>query len=417
MDDSTTPSERQRLIHGARFRTLPLNVKCPARCAFCYERRVSKLLPHVTTEYIPRYDEARFDVFRQLHAKACDWEAETGRAPVYSILPSFSRTPRGISHFPVCDVFSAGLTHEQIEELVKIRRGDVCLLYSVGLNLDPDFIVYLTRHYQETFRLHLSIVTFDPTIRRHLMHEAIDIDVLRRVCALTQQATFFLMLFDHDQLMSDVDEIYSSTAAENGGLYIHKLYHDRCSPDRVVEYANEADHHRRDAVESLSRMSLDDRPLMFSLGADIQAQARRYEIYSSLVTCRGSAEEAVFCSPGAAPVIERYFGDAGTIVLAMESAFGGNIDFVQGCTARDVIVQIERLLNEGRPLRRAFLPDAMFWIDDGLDLNGDRIDQISEAFPELDVELLSIPKEVIYSAVDLSDCLAFFNDPRRSARE
>lgn len=404
------------MIHGARFRTLPLNVKCPARCAFCYERRVSKLLPHITTEYIPKYDEARFDVFRQLHATACEWEVETGRAPIYNVLPSFSRTSQGISHFAVCDVFSAGLTHEQIEELVKIREGDICLLYSVGLNLDPDFIVYLTHRYPKTFRLHLSIVTFDPTIRRSLMHEAIDVGALRRVCSATRQATFFLMLFDHEQLVNDIDEIYSSTTAENGGLYVHKLYYDRCSPRRVVTYARAADRHRRDAIESISRMSRDDRRLMFSLGGDIQAYARRYEIYSSLVACTGGAEEAVFCSLGTAQLIERYFGDAGIIVLPMESAFGGNIDFVQGCTARDVIVQLERLTHSKRALRRVYLPDAMFWIDDEFDLNGDPVEEITEAFPEVDIEVLPIPKDVIYSAVDLSDCVAFFSDRHRSRR-
>ena len=117
-----------------------------------------------------------------------------GREPAYSILPTFDHTPWGIRHFPNCDIFSSGLTHEQIEEFVRMREGDTCLLYAVGLNIDPDFIAYLTEKYPDTFRLHLSVVTFDPEIRRRLMHPAIDVDVLRRVCGLTRQATFFLLL-------------------------------------------------------------------------------------------------------------------------------------------------------------------------------------------------------------------------------
>jgi hypothetical protein len=365
----------------------------------------------VTTELIPPYDEERFDAFRQMLAKARAWEAETGREPLYASLPAFSRTPRGISHFPECDLFSSGLSHAQIEELIAIREGAVCYLYSVGLGLDPEFVGHLSRKFPETFRLHLSIVTFDPATRGRLMNPAIDVDALRRACSLAHQATFFLMLFDEDQLLADVEEVLSLTRDENGGFFFHKLYHDRLSPERVVDYARRARGQREGAVRRIARLATGRRPLLCSLGGDIQAYARRHEIQACLAPSTGEADEVIFCSPGAFRVIDHYCGRTANLVRPLESAFGGNVDFAQGCTARDAIRQIEALLASGRRVRRVLLPSSMFWIDGEHDLGGDRVEAVSAAFPELEVVPIAVPHEVVFSVADLGDCLAFFDDP------
>ncbi len=409
MAASHDPIHHQRLVQGARFRTLPLNVQCQARCAFCYERALTDLFPHLTTEYIPVYDQERFDEFRRLHAQACQWEQESGQPPVFRILPQFERNARGISHFPFSDTFSAGLTHEQIEELVQMREGDICLLYTVGLNMDPDFIGYLTRKYPDTFKLYLSIVTFDREIRRRLLHPRIDVDELRQVCRLTKQAIFFLILFDEQQISADVDELLSTTSPENGELFIHKLYYNRCSPQRVVQYAKLAEQNREAAVRAIARSDYSQRTVMCSLGADIQAYTRRNEIYRLLNPCTGRADEVVFCAPGARRVITQFLAGKGpSVVLPLTSAFGGNVDLVQGGTARDVVQQLADLKAAGKPVGRIFLPDAMFFIDGGYDIYGDRVELIRNAFPELEVQLLPIPKPVINSVVSLADCVSYY---------
>jgi hypothetical protein len=152
---------------------------------------------------------------------------------------------------------------------------------------------------------------------------------------------------------------------------------------------------------------------MCSLGADIQAYTRRFEIYDMLSSCTEEPDEVVFCSPGVFGVIDGYYCGSANLVRPMACAFGGDLDFVQGCTARDVIDQLRRLLAEGRRLRRAVLPDAMFWLDGGFDLDGHGVDSIRDAFPEISVELVPVPRDVVFSVVDLDDCLAFFDDPRR----
>lgn len=407
----------KRLLHGARFRALPLNVRCPARCAFCYDARVSQLLPQVRTALLPPYDERQFDLFRQTHARALAWEAETGRAPLYAILPTFDLVDGQVFHFPTCDVFSAGLTHAQIEEMIQMRRGDVALLYSVGLELDLDFIAHLTATYPETFRLHLSIVTFDREIRRGLMSPKIDLDVLREVCGVVRGATFFFILFDEDQLVADLEELRSLTTADSGGVFVHKLYADRLAPERVERLARRAHGRREAAVEALARMPLGGRSLMLSLGADIHAFARRAEICSLVAATTGEADEVIFCSPGAFKVIDDFCARSDNLVIALESAFGGNTDLVQGTRASEVIERIEGLLDEGRPLRRVFLPDAMFWIEGRYDIEGQEVDRVRQAFPQLEVELLKVPPELIFSVVDLGDGLSFFNSPRRAAFE
>lgn len=407
----------RRLVHGARFRSLPLNVRCPGGCAFCYEARVAALLPQVTTELIPRYDEARFDAFREMHAKAVSWERATGRAPLYTTLPAFERAPDGrIRHFPVCDVFSAGLTHAQIEELVAMREGgDVCYLYAVGLDLDPDFVGHLSRRFPETFRLHLSIVTFDPALRGRLMNPRIDLDALRRACAQARGATFFLMLLDEAQLVADVEELLSLTRAENGGFFVHRLYHDRLSPAPVVELAEAARGHREGAVRALARLPTGRRPFLCSLGGDLQAFTRRHELHACLAASTGEPDEVIFTSPAAFRVVDRYCRGTANLVRPLRSALGGSIDFAQACTARDAVAQLEALLAEGRRLRRVLLPSSLFWIDGAFDLNGDGVEAIARRFPELSVELLQIPPEVVGTVVSLVDCLAFFDDPARAA--
>lgn len=404
----------KRLVHGARFRALPLNVRCRARCAFCYDRRVAELLPHVRTEYIPPYDEARFDEFRQMHGRAVQWEVETGRDPLYGILPTFERTAGGVVHFPNCDIFSAGLSHEQIEELVRMRQGDVCLLYSVGLDLDPDFVAYLTEAYPDTFRLHLSIVTFDPAIRRRLMHSDIDVDALRRVCSIVRHGTFFLMLFGEEQLAADVEHLLTITGPDNGGLFLHKLYYDRCSPRRVVEYARRAEQEREAAVRRVAALGGDRRSIMCSLGGDVQAFTRRFEIYGMLWTCTRSSDEVILCSGGAHPVLEQYFRPWDNEVVPLESAFGGNVDLVQGLTARSAAVALESLRAAGRSVGRVALPDAMFWLEGGYDVHGDGVDVLRRQFPEVTFDLLEVPMPVICSVVDLADTLAFFDHPDRA---
>jgi hypothetical protein len=405
----------RRLVHGARFRSLPLNVRCPGGCAFCYESRVAALLPQVTTELLPRYDEARFDAFRQMHGRALAWEAETGRPPLFATLPSFERTPAGeIRHFPMCDVFSAGLTHAQIEELVAMREGGgVCYLYAVGLDLDPDFVGHLSRRFPETFRLHLSIVTFDPALRGRLMNPRIDLDALRRACAQARGATFFLMLLDAAQLVADVEEVLALTREENGGFFLHRLYYDRLSPGAVVELAEAARGQREGAVRAIARLATGRRQVMCSLGGDIQAFTRRHELYASLATSTGGPDEVVFCSPAAFKVIDRYCRGTENLVRPLRSVIGGNVDFVQACTARDAVAQLEGLLAEGRRLRRVLLPSSLFWIDGACDLNGDGVEAIAARFPELSVELVAVAPEVVGTVVSLGDCLAFFDDPNR----
>ena len=47
----------------------------------------------------------------------------------------------------------------------------------------------------------------------------------------------------------------------------------------------------------------------------------------------------------------------------------------------------------------------------------DGIEVLQNAFPALTIEALPVPGEVMWSVVNLSDCLAFFDHPRRSAFE
>lgn len=396
----------KRLIYGARYRAAPQHVGCRARCAFCYESRMTQLFPWVKSVRIPPYDDRRYGEFRELVAKTEQWEQENLREPIFGRLDPFDVSADGLEFYSTCDTFSTGLTNAQIEELVKLREGDRFFVHTVGLDADPDFIAHLTRTYPDTLRVHLSIVTFNPAIREGIMHPGIDVDALRRICTVIRDGTLFLIHFGEDQILADVSELEELTTDDNGVIYIHKLYHNRLSARRIVELSKAGERGMRSSIERLSRRFPDSRRIVLSPGSEQYAQHHRRELRRIVGICQGEAGEAVFCSPGAHPVFADHFRDSETRVIPLASGFGGNIDFIQGTTVRTVIHAIERLASEGTHLRRVYLPDSMFWICGRYDLRGETVDTLRSAFPEITVVLLEVPTKVIHSTLTLEACRA-----------
>jgi hypothetical protein len=400
----------QRHVDGAAFRTVPLNIDCAPKCTFCYEFRIPELFPWITTQLMPQYNEERFARFRDTVELAKQWEHRHSRDPMHGHLAPLEKTDEGLNYYPTCDVLSTGLSNAQIEELVKLRQGSTYVMYTVGLGMDVDFIEYLTQKYPDTFRLHLSIVTFDVEIRKRTMHRKIDLDALRQACRISRNTTFFLIPYNEDQICSDVDEVNALTGEGSGTTYIHKLYYNRVSAKRVVEFARAAELELESAIRRIARERTSaSRPVVLSPGSDIYSSRFAGEVFESFKGCSGRADEAIFCSSGAHDMISDYFSEVDNHVVAMPSGFGGNIDFVQGTMLRDVVDLIGGLKDQGAKLERIYVPSAMLWIDDTYDLRGDTVDIITQTHPELSVEVLPVPHHITGAVVTLEDCIQFYD--------
>lgn len=410
MNDLAKQSYERRLVHGARFRYFPINVKCPVRCAFCYEARISDLFDWIETVTIPPYNDSRFAKFEAVHAEALKWEAQTGRDPLIASLPPFDVFEDGMAYHPTCDTFLSGLSETQIEKMVQLRVGDKCMLHTVGLNVKPDFIARLTKKYLDTLWMHISIITFDAAIRKQVMPTGIKIECIEELCRVSRSATLFLIHFTSNQLCTDIERLCELTEPNQGQIYIHKLYTNRLSPKRQLKLAAIAEQQLEATIARLAQSNLCGRQLMLNPGGAIQAYTRRNELYKLFDDCTGLDNEVVFCSPGAFDVIESFFSEVPNKVVAMPSAFGGNIDFLQGCRVRSVLEYIKEQRAAGKKIEHVVLPQAMFWIGEGCDIGGERPELLTENLFDLTVTLLPVPQEMICSAVNLEDCIRYFHD-------
>ena len=163
------------------------------------------------------------------------------------------------------------------------------------------------------------------------------------------------------------------------------------------------------AVRKLWADRQDGRPIVLSPGSEVYAWAHRAAIEESLVEVEGAADEVVFSAPGAVEVIERYFEGRPTRVVPLESVFGGNTDFVQATTLSGAMDRLREILGAGHPVSRVYLPASLFWIDRQYDLKGDRLERMAEAFPGIEVNLLAVEDEVIWSVLTLEDCMGFYD--------
>ena len=209
------------LAAGARNRYLPLNCWCPNQCKFCYEKDFSKTFPQVSTKYAPLYTNEAFDFF---YEKFSDFQKNNRKElDPRNKGTGIQLTRRGFEYFPMCDFFNLGLTPAQIEKIIPLQN----VFYTTGLNLDLSLVRYLTRKYPRKFRLHLSVVTFDPLIRKDLMHPGIDTGNLKKICNIAFRPTYFLLYFNKEQIVSDIGILNKPALKNKGSLYIHKLYYGK----------------------------------------------------------------------------------------------------------------------------------------------------------------------------------------------
>jgi len=357
------------------------------------------------TRYLPSYTKENFDLFINHMAGRGNKDK---RIQLVMGHPWINKTRKTLHYYPTCDFFNLGLTTDQIETLIQYFPER--FYYTTGLNVDAGLIKYLGKKYHDKFRLHLSIVTFDPAIRRKMMNPAIDVNTLERICKIAWRPQFFLMYFDKEQFIGDLDILNKYSVNNEGSFYIHKLYYNKLSPNSVKEYSIHGDHSFRSIVQYLK---LNDRKLSaiskrssFAPASVIFAWRFRKELKELFIGCRGGSREAVFCSTGAYPIIKKIMKSME--VIPIENAIGGCVDFTLGMTVRSIIMKLRELFENGIILRRMYLPGSMFAVHNQYDLNGDSVEDIKNEFPGLKITVIHIPQNILRSTLSLNTCYRYY---------
>jgi len=388
------------LVKAAKTGYLPKNCVCPARCKFCYQRDFTKIFPRVKTKHIPQYTKETFDFFyknfmnyqKNEKTKGCEkW---------------IQKSEEGWKYLPECDFFNLGLTQNQIEKAIQIQG--VC--YTTGLNADPKFIKYLSQKYPKQFRLHLSIVTFNPSIRKSVMSPDIDIGNLEKIYKTTIHSTYFLLCFNKEQVISDIDILNKYSLRNKGAFFIHKLYHNKFSPNLVKDYAVRGENDFKDVIYYLKlndkKLNNISNRLSIVPAARVYAWVFRREIGQLLKGCHEADSAAIFCSAGAYQMIHNMKKKIN--VIPVENSMGGCMDFTLGMTIRLIMHKIREMLAKNMVLREIYLPGSMFAVGKRVDINGEGIDLIKEEFPGIKVKVIDVPLKIINRALSLNACFKYY---------
>jgi hypothetical protein len=386
---------------------LPENVPCSNNCKFCYEKNI-KQFPKIKTKYIPLYDDKQFYEYVN---KAIDIvKSPDSRKRKPTISPITQAEDGQFYYFRKCDFFSLGLTHEQIEMIVK--NGAPMTAYTTGYKADPDFVSYLCKQYPTKFNLNLSVITLDPAIRSEMMDSHLTLDYLKRVCEATKNSVYFLLSFTKEQIIKDVDELNELSLKNNNTFSICRLYYSDNSPEEVLRYGQTADEcmvgiidhfaRNRKAYKNIeSRMTFLPDPPAF-------AWARRTQLKELVKDCPDEKSTLLICTEGALSVMKTFFQKAH--VLAPHTCFGGNINIALSITLQGVVKKIEECLAQGHALKDVYLPNTVFSIDGKYDYNLEEMATIQKIFPQLKFHLIEIPKKLMTFELTLDECIDYYKN-------
>lgn len=373
---------------------------CPAECKFCYQRNFVRLFSHIKQKNGARH-------MRQI----CKNLLAAKKIKQHIGYP-IEKIGNTAYYIPDCDFFAIGLKNSQIESLIKKRY--ITYIYTTGFNLDVGFIEYLYKKSPEYFpKVHLSVITLVPTIRAELMNPRIDLTNVKKIASILKNPIFFILYMNKEQFMSDISFLNPLTLKNNGQIYIHKLYYDELSFTVVKDLSVSGTNEFRQMVEYLDKndkkLKNISRRIFFAPEPEIFAWKWRREIKKLLEICKDKSNEAIFCSKAAFPIIRKHITNAN--VIPVKSQSGGCINYSHDMPVKGIISLINELLAKKINLNQIYLPSSMFPVQKKFDFNLDNVNLIERLYPEIKINVIQIPPEIIFSTVSLEDCRNFYSSP------
>jgi hypothetical protein len=404
----------EMLEASAREGTFPNVSPCPVGCRFCYERHLRHFYPTLEVQRIRPPTAEELDHFeRQLrrHGRpACP------SAPI-------SHEGGVVRYRSASDIFAQGLSLDQLERLVaqNQRVGHAPYMNATGKGLELEAVRRLSERYPDTFRLRLSVLTFNDEIKRQLIPRWPGSGDLKRAIGLLREARIYLIHLGVDQTLEDLDTIDASARRGDGpNVVIAPLHHTSRHPEVVATLARRG---LADYEELIARLDV-ERGRWPRIG-DIffhhppQAYAWRFRntLRALLAPLRLGRGDVVLCSTGASDVLRDHVVRRPARVLAVADGLGGSTTFAMTITTGDVARVLDGAGGAGE-IRRAVVPSTVWWVNDGERcLGGGTTDDLGRRFPGIEVVRVEVPGEIVDARLTLDECLDYYRtDLERTAR-
>ena len=397
--------DSETLAKFARKGRFPLRSPCPNGCRFCYERNMSRMIPRSRLARMPVLTPDAFDCLLE-QAAAVNLPLDPGSSCM--MMPDGS-----VMFFSFSDFFSQGLTEAQIDRLLSHneQRPPVPYLYTNAQTLDPEMAARLGERHPSSFRLYISVFTFNDDIKTRLVPKWPGSGHLLRLLPRLRKAVIYLTHFSFEQTMADLQAVNRCAhPAEPPVVLLSRLHYNRLHPPVVRDLAVDgsaealrlAEHltdHRRDLPNIDS--------IFFQFPSTAYAWMFREFLESRLEALKLGEGDVVLCSRAAFPVLRHLLVGTRAAVHAVADPLGGSTDFATTVTTPNLIARVQELKDGGTPVTRIVVPSSM-WPWSGRCLAGGTVEDIRRRFPDADVAVVDIPLDYISCSLSIDNVKDFF---------
>lgn len=397
-----TAEHREILRQFAETGRVPFYMPCPSGCRFCYHRGFAELFPAVKVEHLPRYNQESFDYIYGLLKK-------NGQGALFKTI----RTVRegDIRHGIGCDYFSIGLTKENFLKLAQLnkRNKKLIVLYTSGINVAKEDLAWLTERCGSLIRIWFSVMTFNDRIKRKLVANPVPSKKVMEMLTVLKRPYPMLFHFNLRQTIADLKQL-ERLKLDNPQIVIMLIYYNRLHPEYVKQMADKAKLDFKRLIFWLATNSGS-----FKLLKNIEFQSPSYcyawryrnDLRILLSDFTFTEDDLLMCSGGASEIMH-FLLDKDVEICPVPGPFGGSMDFSTGITGNDVIRKLEDVMRR-RKVKRVFLPDSIWWVDDRYDLNAQTKELLAKRFPGIEFVIIHIPMGVLNARLELEHCYDYFN--------
>lgn len=405
-------ADRERLEACAREGMFPNVSPCTVGCTFCYERHLHHFYPNLRVAQIPPCTPAQLDHYLG--------RAREQRQPAIPASP-VSYEDGAVLYRSASDLSAQGLGRDQLERLVAHNESLGAAPYwsTTGKDLDIDAVRDLAGRYPDTFRLRLSVLTFNDEIKARLIPRWTGSADLMRAISLLREARIYLLHLDLQQTLADLDAVArcANPLAPPNVVIAPIHYNDRHAP-LAKELARRGREDYQAMVEQIEQQRArwpGIASIFFHHPAEAYAWRFRHELRSYLAPLRLGDGDVVLCSPAALEVLRDHVVPGAARVVAVKDVLGGSTTFATTLQTTDFAGALQAL--DG-VVKRAVVPSTAWWADDGeRSLDGETVETLRERFPGIEIVCVEIPDEVACARLTIEECLGFYRvDLQQTAR-
>jgi len=381
---------------------IPFYMPCPGGCRFCYHRGFAELFPSVKIEHLPKYNQESFEYIYDLLKKG-------DQGALFKTI----RTVRegDVRHGIACDYFSIGLTKENFEKLAKLNKGKdkQIVLYTTGINVAKEELAWLTKRCGSLVRVWLSVMTFNDRIKKQLVSNPVPSKKVMELLIVLKGPYPLLFHFNFKQTIADLKQL-ERLKLDDPQIVIMLLYYNRLHSEVVKQMADRARLDFKKLIFWLAKNSGSFKLLKnieFQSPSCCYAWRYRNDIRRLLSDFTFTKDDLLMCSKGALEIMH-FMLDKSVEIFPVPGSFGGSIDYTTGITGKDVIRELRTIIRRHR-VKRVFLPDSIWWIEERYDLNAQTKDLLKKQFPDIEFVIIHIPIGVLNARLEIEHCYDYFN--------